>query len=673
MKPKLRADTLYVPSADGTYLMNNQKTVTLPGAGTYPWIERLAPHLDGSRTVEQLTSGLAPDKRDAVAELVRFLLDQGFAVDVGEDLPHGLDPAELRAYEAEIAFIGYFRDSAAHRFERYRRSRVLAVGSGRTLAALVHGALHTGLAEPHVLALGDSAEEQRESHERHLDAARERDPRQSLVHLPAPDWHDVDEVRATLRRYDVVLHVDDRPFPGRARLLNRIRAEDGGALVQAVVLGDRAWIGPLVSPDRPRSCWECAWRRARPGRLEDFADHPECEPSDSLAGPPAALVANYLVFESFKFLTDAAPLDTSHGMVTVDLETLRTDVHTFVPDPRCTVGHEGGTPIAAKHSDDDGNRFSTAAARLFGEALGVFTEISERDFAQLPLNVSEVVLPLPVEGGGTRRVHGAGTTVRAARLAATARASELYAAAMVVPGRLVDPATAGPRAEPVEWTGPADALVWAHTVETGERLLVPAAAAFPVLAGADPASAAGLGSGTTREEAVSRGLSGHVAALAVARVDDPPAPLVALDGVNDPEVARHLRLLRTARHDFAVHDVSGGSVVPAFAFLSGDRTVAWTAGFDVPAALARGLTSVLLDHQCDLHGQDAYRPSAPPLPPPRRGDAVVQPPGSSTPGWGGWSRAFAASGLRPVVVDLDHDPAITAALPHVVNVLLVRR
>jgi len=687
MQPKLRSDTLYVPSPDGTYLMNNQKALTLPGSQTYRWIERLAPHLDGRTTLDELTTGLPADKRGAVTNLVQFLLDQGFATDVAGDRPHQLTVPEEQTYAAEIAFVGYFRDSAGSRFEQFRNTRGVAIGSGRTLAALVQANLHCGIADLQVMAV-DDAPENLAVHERHAQAARKRDARQTLTYAKLPDWNRIESVRAALREFDVVMHVADRPFLARARLVNQVCVEEGKTLVQAIVLGDHAWIGPLVAPDHPRSCWECAWRRAWPrlsGALLDFTDRPDVEPTVFLTGPPAALVSNHVAFEVFKSVTGAGPLDTSGGVVRIDLETLRTHSHRFVPHPMCSVSHGSvATPRTAGPATADDESFSTAAAILFDDMLGVFTEISERDFVQLPLKVSEVVFPDPsIPSGGRVAAHGAGTTVRAARLQATRRACELYAVRLVDRGKLVTTAAAEHRARLVGAEAEQDQFgwVWARDLVTDRRRLVPAAAAFPVLRRqrACTGTAPGLASGYSWAEAVCRGVSGQATWLSVAEFggDGDPVPRVDVGATDDVDTDRYLRMLAATGQQFDVYDVTGCLRAPAFAFCAGERTVAWVSDLDVSTAIASGLERILLDSQARSNGQLDYCPDAPALPPPRRGDRTVLPSTVPAGGWEDqvhrWCDLFTNRNISPVAVPLDHDLAVTAVLPHVVNVLLVSR
>lgn len=649
--PKLRSDTLYVPSPNGTYLTNNKTSLILPGEQTYRWIERLAPHLNGKNTLDSLTSGLPESKRQAVEDLVRFLLERGFATDVAADVPDGLRPEEKQAYADELSFIEYFRDSPGHRFEAFRSSRVLVSGSGRLLDHLVTATLHCGLKEVHVVGLNGAPG----THDRLTSAARQRDPRQRLIRHAAPDWNNAESVRATLRGYDVVMHAVDRPFLSRAGMINQVCLEQETTSVQAIVLGNQAWIGPLTGPRQTAGCWECAWRRAWT-RLSDepfeLRDHPEDEPSEFLTSPPAAIIASHAVFEVFKSLTGAGPLETIGAMVRIDLETLGTSRHRFSPHPLCSRIHSttaaDGSARPAITGDDD---FAVQAGSLFDHRTGVLSDVSERDFVQIPLKVSEATFPDPVSGRLVA-VYGAGQTVKISRVRAVREACERYAARVA------------------QATG----RVEARNLVTSEPMQVPIATAFPV-----SRLSPGIASGYCEAEAACRGLAGHAAALAIGEFSGKgdPAPKVGIAGNDDERVARHLRTLAAARQEYAVYDVTGELGAPVFAFVRGDRTVAWVSDLDVTVAIAAGLERIVLDMQSATNDQGAYRPTAEELPTSRRGDKTTPPTAASgmSGSWdhrlGTWRGLFLKRGLVPVLVPLDQDRTVIEVLPAVVNMLLM--
>jgi putative thiazole-containing bacteriocin maturation protein len=311
VKPKLKNDTLYLPSAEGVYIISNGGTLTLKGKQIYGWIDRIAPYLDGRRTLTEITSKLSENRRDIVVDLVRTLHKKGFVKDVAGDLAHGLDPEEQAAYVSEISFVDYYVDSAAHRFERFRNSRVLSVGSGLTFTALVQANLHSGLKRV-LLATTAECATNGARHEEFLALAQRRDPKQALEEVAVFDANACIDANA-LGALTAVIHVADRSMLARARQLNRACVKQGKLLMQAVVRGDHAWLGPLVGPEHGDACWECAWLRllgheASKAEGDVFVDRPDTSVSEFLAGPTAAIIANQLSFEIFKCITGGGPL-----------------------------------------------------------------------------------------------------------------------------------------------------------------------------------------------------------------------------------------------------------------------------------------------------------------------------------------------------------------------------
>jgi hypothetical protein len=72
-------------------------------------------------------------------------------VERDDDKPSPLTAAEASRYAYEIAFLDYFRDSAAAAFARFRTRTVGVVGTGPLLPAVVGAALRTGLRTVHVV------------------------------------------------------------------------------------------------------------------------------------------------------------------------------------------------------------------------------------------------------------------------------------------------------------------------------------------------------------------------------------------------------------------------------------------------------------------------------------------------------------------------------------------
>ncbi len=692
MRPKLRGDTKYVPTPDGVYLQNNRRVLRIPGKQVYQWVERLAPYLDGNRSLAELTDGLSADRTEMVDQLVEMLAAAGFVKDVETDCAHTLSPAETDTFAPEIAFIDYFCNSAAARFETFRHTRVVAVGSGQTLAALVTANLAVGLRTVEVLITGECSTDLDRCHQ-HLEAARQRDPLQTLAVQVATGW-DGDEgaVRAALGPFDAVLHVCDRPMLARAAMLDRVCRVDGKVLVQAVVIGDQVWIGPLVGPDdEPATGWESAWRRlqathtgpaAEGGRFA-FTDNPLVPVSEYLTQTTAALVANHASFEVFKHLTGIPVPETRGQLLRVDLETLRTTAHRFRPHPACLPVAQVTPPNLqglaqtvdrlARSEPTDEQVFSHQVRDCFDGELGLFTFLDEGDLQQLPLNVCRVTISNPAllgEPDGPVTAVGVGTDMGMARRRAAQRACELYAASVVDERRLVGGNGQGAR-------------VWGYDLAEQRPRKVAAASVFPTLRGLVPSldSAPWLASGFSWAEAVTTALASVCRQLTVAALDldGEPFPLVDLDaGLLDEQGARYAQILRTWGLPVAVYDVTGTLQIPSFAFCVGDETVAYHTSVDVRDALRCGLEQAVAHEQARANHQPDYAPpNVTDLPHRARGVRPTLPPPGSPGDWIDQQHrmcdALMQQGRRVVAVSPDHDPAVTDALPYVVNLVVEPR
>ncbi len=703
MRPKLRGDTLYVPTSEGVYLRNNRSVLTIPGKQVYQWVERLAPYLDGSHTLIELTDGLSADRQQMVHQLVELLAEKEFIKDVSDDRPHTLSPAELHAYASEIAFIDYFCDSAAHRFQSFRERRIVAVGSGLTLTALVQANLHVGVRNVHVLITPECATEQGR-HWEYLEVARRRDPDQCLTEETVTGWDgDEEAVRAALEPFDAVLHVSDRPMLARARMLDRVCLAEGKVFIQAVVVGDHAWVGPLASPDEPAKSvgWESAWRRlqatrtgsAAQRRAVAFVDDPAAPVSELLTAPTAALVANQCSFEVFKHLTGIPSVETRSRMLDVDLEALQTQSHRFVPHPSGLALRRAAEPSAEAFVDSirllergaplDEEAFSQQVPACFDDALGLFTSVDEGDWHQLPLHLSRIAISNPAllpDPGDPITAVGVGTYLGMARRRAMQRACEIYAASIVDERRFVHANGEGARV----WGTPPGPLVWGYELTRNQPRLVPAASVFPTLRGLVPSAATApwIASGFSWAEALAKALVSVCQTLTVAELDSGggPFPRVDLEAVPlDEQGARYWRILQATGVPVAAYEVTGALEVPSFAFCVGDHTVAWSTEVDARDALRVGLEQTLAYEQARANNQPAYAPGKVfDLPQRSRGSQVtapqVNPAINGSAGWSDRQRwltdALARHGQRVVAVPLDHDPAVTDILPYIVNLVV---
>lgn len=599
MRPRLKAGVFFAPNTngDGAVVSSGGEVVTLRGAATYGWLEKLAPRLTGDHTLGQLTAVLPPAKAAMVERLVAALHEAKLVRDAAADEPHTLSADELRKYAAEIGFIEAYADSPESRFQRFRTARVLAVGTGPVLAAAVEAGERAGMRG--ITVAGS------------VDASR------------------VDDA-------DVVLYVSGSPDAAAVLDLDEWCAERGKVFVPAVVVGDEAWVGPVCGPHR----WTSVWHR--------LPDRDTSRPTEFLTGPVPGIVASHAVFACFEHLTGVMTEARAGTVVRIDLETLQTSRHRAAEHPAArTVKPAAAEDLLARVAelaagpvlDDD--VLDERLPLLTDEVLGILSPPDERDLTQFPLRVLE-----------SNGVYGAGVDSADARADAVFRAVAEYAAGTVDARRLLDGegwplSDVGPR-----WleAPPEPAWTLGKSLVDGDVELVPTSLVFS-------ADRVGVAAGREWTTAVTDALLSHCLHRTVTAISaaGEPFPLV------DLPPSRHLDLLAAAGREIAVYDVTDGSAVPTFAFCLDGRTVAYRNHLDPLRAIEDGLLHTLLAHQLAV-------PPVPDLPAQRRSSRAEPVGGAALP------QSALVDVLRdngPVVVPLDHDPAVAELLPYVLRVVLL--
>jgi hypothetical protein len=689
MRPKLKPDVYWVPNPEGIAFIHPSSFLTVKGGTALALMDKLAPYLDGTTALDELVADLPDGKKEMVVTLVTALDQAGLVKDVTHDEPHGLSAAELDTYSAEIAYIDYYLDSAARRFERYRLTPTVCIGAGLSFSALVRASLHSGIAQVTAVMTGECTDDA-DRLEEYGKLAAERDPGQRLVICaaePGPDG-----LRAAIAGAGLVLHVSDLEVPARARQLDALCRANGSILVQGVMDGDAAWTGPVTRPEG--TGWESAWLR-RAGCAPHKAGADPFGPagtgvSDYLAGPTAAIVANRVSFLAFCELTGitAATSDMprqagrrsageaagfgrpARGIISrVDLETLRTTEHRYHPHPGSTAARPETEPeFSARWAAfltavaPQGEEFSAAAAGCFDPMVGLFTELDEDELRQLPLCVARAAVADPFTlldtTGGPMLVTGAGTSLAEARRAAAEAALLAYSALAVDRRRLCSAAA-----------GPAGGLAFAQNLVTGKPELVDAGLVWPALGMAGlPASAVavpqGLAAGQDADTALARALLSRAVALTAGLAAAPgggPFPRADLDSLAGEErAARYLEMLRLAQVRVDAYDVTGPVAVPVYALRVSGRIACYAAGCD----LAAGLEAVLLGYQ------GAARPGdAPQLAEAACDDGQTAPARSlARPSWQELAAGFGRLGYQVYARPAGDDPVVTAVLPTIVQV-----
>ncbi|MGW7573370.1 hypothetical protein [Streptomyces sp. NPDC054765] len=634
MRPRLKSDVLYVPTGDGVHVFGAGADLALRGRSAYRWLDRLAPHLDGSVELDDLVGRLPDDKRQVVHALVGQLHAAGCLVDAREDLPHRLTQRELETYASEIAFLEYHGDSAARRFETYRNSEIVVVGAGPVFVSLVCSALRSGVRNLRAVRTEETGTHTERLAELTAEAAL-RDPEQNLHHV----LFDERQLERLVDRADAVLHAADGTGVDRAMRLDELCRETGALLVQGLVVDDVAWLGPAGT------AWRSAWLR--------LDARGPFRPNAFLTGPAAAVVASHLGLAAFTALTGTAgskeAADGARKVTRIDLETLRTSTHAFLPHPTAAPARPETREEFTRRLERlgataplDDDTFSRRASRCFDPYVGVLHALDEGELTQVPLNVTEAV----PRAGGAAPVHGAGTGFAEARRDAALRGLASYAA------HHTDDRRYGP-----------GGTVWGWAPD--ERRAEAVAAGRVFATGHEGGVAARL----SWDAAVADGLAQHCAGLAlrdVAQGRARPRHVPLKPDALAPGARRLLDLLHASRGSVEVADIGEALGVPVLAWWQGGRPAAATCGQE---AVVEGLRAVLLDRQSAMTDEPAYAPARLG----QLGTLVPSDEGAELPAPAGPERmveALRSRGARPLVVPLDHDPAVHALLPFLVRVVL---
>lgn len=634
MKLLLRPDVYRASTSDGLAFLTPHGPVSFRGASIARWLDRIEPYLDGRFDIDELTGNLGPAHREMLHDVVGALLESGVLREVpgAEDEPAGADERYLR----------YFRTGTAAALRHYRDSPALVLGPPELAAAVADSCSRSGL---------------QRVHQAHSDDR-------------------LDELVAGAR---IVLRLASGPDLALARRLGELTAGTERVLGHAVLLGDRALLGPVGSTSR---CWESAWRRL-------LAISPRDGRTDGEFGAAElTVVANQLVHRAFRVVTGLADDAERDELTSVRADTMASTRHAFLAHPySCPPTRWTAAEFAGKIAElSDGAELpeetvSTRSAALVDERTGVFAEITQRGFTQFPLYVTEAVVSDPaglLGSGECVSVLGAGPDFASARHRAALRGYAAYGALAPDPRRFIGCA---PDDDPDDLLNALragrSAYTWGYRLVDGKVCRVAAQRAFPALHGLHTPRAelpvAGSAAGYTWRQAVETGLLAHVRAEALAALPGEATPLptveltaAALDGTG----LRYLAMLRDIGQPLEVYDLTRLLGVPCHLFRLDGTTVGCGCGASAREALRDGMEQALLHYQSRCAGEPEYAPPPVPEPAPALRGTTPQAPPTTRLGLDALVAALRRAGHEPVAVPLDHDPEVAARMPYVVQVVL---
>ncbi|GAX91757.1 putative thiazole-containing bacteriocin maturation protein [Effusibacillus lacus] len=533
MRLKVKGDTFFLPDPNGgVYFRNNLGSFRMEGRTIDQWIEKLIPVFNGEHTLEDLTDGLPDQHRERVYEIAELLYQNGFVRDVSQDLPHQLPDDVLKKYASQIEFLDSFGDSGAYRFQSYRQTKVLAVGSGPFFVSLVAALFESGLPKFHMLVT-DSEPTNRQRLEELAAHTRKTDPEVAVEEIITLQVQGAISWREAVQPFDYILYVSQEGDVEELRDLHAVCRAEKKVLLPAICLQQVSLAGPLVHPDS-EGCWDSAWRRIHKSAL--------CKDSQlhTFSSTAGALLANVIVSELVKTVTGVTESEPKNKFFLLALETLEGNWHSFIPHPLVT-GH-----AAAEWVQDVDLRFelnlinseSTGLlpyfSRLTSAETGIFHVWEEGDLKQLPLAQCRVQAADPLSEGPAELLPDivcAGLTHEEARREAGLVGIEAYVSRMA--GLLVS-------------------TLPSHQETEGNKV--------------EPHEFVGVGAGKTVAEGVCRGLQKCLAEELVKQQADqkPPVFRVELREVEDERCRFYLQALTTMQGEPTIglgEDVSGFPVV----------------------------------------------------------------------------------------------------------------
>lgn len=709
MRPEFKADVYYVAVPEGLYLRGNASRLMLKGKSLYPLLERLIPHLTGHVTLEELTRGLDASKQRMIANLLEKLFTHGFLRDASQDESALPATAELERCSANQTFLASFQASAAARFEDFRQRRLLLLGCPDGLSALVQASLDGGTRQISALATPEADGVAASWPEQLNCGIGDGVAGQAIKLLPTSCREQESALRTLIQDCDAVVHLATRPV--LARLLNRLCVEERKVLMQALLLKDQVWIGPLVSAG-VEGCWECAWRRQQArgaglaARAED-APGDQFRPADSrlLTRPVLTLLAQQLIFGLFKHFTRTGSPETERKMSILRQGTGLSEIHTFLPHPHCQVCQSPAAPTAADFLEQirrlqqqpalDAQAFmERLTGAIVDGRLGLFSAPEKENGVQMPLTIYTATLSRPPgqeRGAQTRSIRAAGVDADETRLRAARQACTCYAAGLVDRRRLLTPEevrvgcapllsaeqVSGKQGRP----GRQEVWTWALDVRTRQPWLVPAGCVFPTLCQQESSmeDERGLAAGMSWDEAICQAMLDWCAYLTMEEIKKARQPYARLDLSGSPltpEGAYLHRLLQIAAgEEIAVYDITGVSGIPTFVTCCGEKALAYSTHWEQALALTMGFVQALQPYQARPALQTGMPATAvPDFPVALRGTQRAVPSSPLPESWPerrAWLvERWQAQGLRALAVPLDHDPALTRVLPFIVRVLL---
>lgn len=430
MRLKVKRDTFFLSEPQGSvYFRNNVSSFRIEGNTIDQWVERLLPVFNGEYTMEDLSEGLPDAYQKQMYDIAQVLYNNGFVRDASIDLPYELPEALTTKYLSQIEFLDQFGSSGGYRFQSYRGTRLVAVGSGPMIVSLVVALLQTGLPKLNVLLTNSEPTDKARIAEL-IKHARETDSEAALemtqlasVELGPNGWREV------IAPYDIVVYVTRDDNTSGLRAIHEACRGEGKWFIPACIMQQSGIAGPLVHPGLDGD-WESSWRRLHAAELSRSSGR---HPFSTTAG---ALLVNAMVFELFKKVTGVSPPGHNGMLYLMNLETLEGSWHSYLPHPlagertiqpdRIPLEKIGQLQVEPQQK---GSTLMTYLRGLTSKVTGILHRWEEGALIQLPLAQCLVQAVDPLSEGPAELLNeriGAGLTHEEARREAGLAGLEAY-------------------------------------------------------------------------------------------------------------------------------------------------------------------------------------------------------------------------------------------------------
>ncbi|MQR94493.1 bacteriocin maturation protein [Fictibacillus phosphorivorans] len=414
---KMNRDTFVYPQQNGgVYLRNNKTSIQMEGNTIEQWLQNLIPMLDGSRSIEEITDGLPDPYKEQVYKIAEVLYTNGFVRDTSQDLPHQLSAEVLEKHASQIEFIDHLSHSGAHRFQKYRESKIALIGCGPLLSSLTASLLQSGLPAFTIFHTNTKQNETKKLQEL-MKSAKKTEPESSITLLS----FDENCCTEDLANIEYVLYANEGENTDQLSMIQKVCRDQSKSFLPVTLQNNQAFVGPLQLTDSA-ACWKTASLRL--GKK----DNKETKLKSSRTA--SNLLANVAVFMLFKVITGVQE-NPENAFYQLNVETLEGNWHPVFPHPLVTNN------IKIEVIEDPFLFIKEATTREFdlhslfyqitSSDTGIFQQFEEGDLSQLPLSQCKVHVADPFGENEPEVITAAGRTHEDARLEAGLSGIETYA------------------------------------------------------------------------------------------------------------------------------------------------------------------------------------------------------------------------------------------------------